>query len=138
MSAEANKEVVARYLREVWGAGNLDAIRHFLAPGYQRHVSPTIAPLDTEGQIERLRGLQAAFPDVQITVDRVVAEGDLVAIQGTLRGTHHGELAGIPPTGRSVVVGLADVIRFENGLFAEHWGGPDMADLMGQLKATNG
>lgn len=134
MTSETNKAVVRRYLDEVWGRGNFDAIREFLSPAYLRHTSPTAAPLDRDGQIARLYGMRAAFPDLEIEVQRIVAEGDLVAIQGSMRGTHHAEFAGISPTHRAVHVGLADVIRLEGGLFAEHWGGPDMADLARQLR----
>ncbi len=137
MPAETNKAVVARYLEEVWGKGNLDSIRQFLSPNYRRHQSPTLPPLDAEGQIERLAGLRRAFPDVEITIERLLAVGDLVAMQGTLRGTHLGELSGIAPTGRQVVVGIADVVRFEAGLFAEHWGGPDMADMRRQISVDD-
>lgn len=126
--------MVRRYLSEVWDRGNFDAIGDFLSGDYRRYGSPTLRPLDKEGQIARLSALRAALPDIEIRVDRMLAEGDLVAIQGTMRGTHLGEIAGMAPTGKEVVVGLADVIRLHNGRFAEHWGGPDMADLSRQIK----
>ena len=136
MSAETNKDLLARYVNEVWDGANLAALEEFLTPDFKRHVSPTKPPLDRNGQIERLEGFRAAFPDISLTVEEVIAEGDRIAFRSTIRGTHRGEFAGIAPTGREVTVGLVDVIRVEDSRFAEQWGGPDMADLMLQLGAT--
>jgi steroid delta-isomerase-like uncharacterized protein len=136
VSAEDHKELLAEYVREVWEEGDVSAVRRYLAPGFRRHVSAVSPPLDVDGQIERLAGLRSAFPDVEVTVDEVVAEGDMVAFRSTMRGTHRGELLGIPPTQREVTVRLVDMIRVEDGRFVEQWGGPDVFDLLGQLGAT--
>jgi steroid delta-isomerase-like uncharacterized protein len=136
VTEEANRELLARYVREVWTAGDPEAARRFLAPGFRRHVSATTPPLGVEQQIERLHGLRAALPDAELGVDEVVVEGDTVAFRSTLRGTQRGPLLGIPATGREVTVRLVDMIRIEDGLFAEQWGGPDMLDLVMQLGAT--
>lgn len=136
MSAEDNKELLARYINEVWDNGNLDALRDFLSPSFERHTSPTLPPIDLDGQVERLRGFRDAFPDITISVDEVTAEDDRIAFRSTMRGTHEGELAGLAPTGKQVTVGLVDVIRVEDGRFAEQWGGPDLFDMVRQIGAT--
>ena len=136
MSTEENKQLLRRYITEVWDNGNLEALNEFLAPGYLRHVSPTLPPLSLEEQIQRLTGFRAAFPDIILTVEEVMAEDDRIAFRSTITGTHHGELAGLPPTGRRVRVGLVDIIRVEDGRFAEQWGGPNMADMFRQLGAA--
>lgn len=123
-------------MNEVWDKGNLAALAEFLSPDFKRHVSPTGPPLDLEAQVERLAGFRAAFPDITLTVEDVIVEGDRAAFRSTIRGTHRGDFAGLAPTGREVTVGLVDVVRIENGRFAEQWGGPDMADLMRQLGTT--
>lgn len=133
---EDNKELLARYVTEVWDEGDLDALNEFLSPEFKRHVSPTLPPLDVEAQIERLKGFRRAFPDITLTVEEVTAEDDRIAFRSTIRGTHRGELAGLPATGKKITVGLVDVIRLEGSRFAEQWGGPDMADLFRQLGAT--
>lgn len=136
MSIEANKQLLERYVSEVWDEGDIDALGRFLASDYLRHTSPTLPPLDRDSQMARLRGIRAAFPDVTLTVEEVTAEADRVAFRSTIRGTHLGELAGIGATGREIVVSLVDVIRVEDERFAEQWGGPDMADLYRQLGAS--
>lgn len=132
---EQNKSLIFRYLDEVWGKGNLAAVDEFLSPDYKRYLSPSSEPLNIKGQKQRLTGFRAAFPDVEITVEDIFAEGDRVVFRSTMRGTHQGIFQEIQPTGKSVAVGLLDVIRIEDGKFIEHWGGPDMLDLVKQLGA---
>lgn len=134
MTAEANEQLLARYVREVWDGGDLDALERYLSPDFKRHVSPTLPPLDRNGQIERLRGFRSAFPDITLTVEDVVARDDRVAFRSTIRGTHRGPLAGMAATEREIEVTLVDIVRIEEGSFVEQWGGPDMSDLFRQLE----
>jgi steroid delta-isomerase-like uncharacterized protein len=136
MSPDDPKDVLARYVHAVWTQADPEAARHYLAPRFRRHVSALAPPLDLEQQIRRLHDLRAALPDAELHVDAVVADGDVVAFRSTMRGTHRGPLSGIAATGRTVTVRLVDMIRIEDGLFAEQWGGPDMLDLVTQLGAT--
>lgn len=137
MSTDDNKRLLERYVAEVWEMGNIDALDAFLADDYRRHVSPTLPPLDPEAPIRRLAGFRSAFPDITLNVEEVMAEGDRIAFRSTITGTHRGQLAGLPATGREIEVGLVDVIRVEDGRFAEQCGGPDMADLFRQLGAVH-
>ena len=136
MSAEDNKALVRRYLEEVWHEGNIAAVDAFLAPHYRRYLSPAAAPLTLDGQRQRLTGFRAAFPDIQLTIEDMFAEGDRVAFRSTMRGTHQGVFQGIAPTGKQVTVSLIDVVRVEHGKLVEHWGGPDLWDLLQQLGAV--
>lgn len=60
-------------------------------------------------------GMLAAFPDLQVQVERLIGEGDTVVAEWTLRGTHQGPLLGIPATGRSITVTGVSIIRFRDG-----------------------
>ena len=135
MSIEDNKRLVRRYLEEVWGNGDIAASGRYLAPHYRRHVGPLSPPLSSEGQRQRLEAFRAAFPDIRIVVEDMVAEGDRVAFRFTLRGTHRGEFHGVEPTGVEVEAPGLDIVRIENGLLAEHWGGADLNRLLTQLRA---
>ncbi len=136
MTAVAHKALLRRYIDTVWHQGNLAALDGFLAAEYRCHVSPTATPLDREGQKERLTGFRAAFPDIELTVEDILAEGDRVAFRSTLRGTHLGRFQGIEPTHRRVTVALLDLIRVADGRIVEQWGGPDLLDLLRQLGAV--
>lgn len=133
MSADENKALLHRYMTEIWDTANPDAVERFLDPEYRRHTSPTAQTIDLAGQIQRLKGFRAAFPDIAIEIEDVIAAADRVAFQSTMRGTHLGEFLRIAPTGRRVTVGLVDVIRIKEGRFVEQWGGPDLFDLLQQL-----
>ena len=134
MSEAENRRLLARYVADVWDAADPETVRIFAGPRYRRHTSGSSGPLGVDAQVQRLVALRAAFPDITLTIDDVVAEGDRVAFRGTLRGTDRGEFLGIPATGRTVAVAIMDIIRVEGGLIAEHWGGPDLYDLARQLQ----
>ena len=131
-----HKALVRSYIEEVWTRGNLASVDIVLGPNYRRHLSPTTEPLLLEGQKQRISGFRSAFPDVKITIEDVFTEDKYVIFRSTMRGTHRGVFQGIEPTGKPITVTLIDIIRVENGKFVEHWGGPDVFDLLKQLGAV--
>jgi steroid delta-isomerase-like uncharacterized protein len=135
IQADENKSLIRRYYDAVnlWDPNALD---QYFSPNYKRYTSATADPLTIAGQKQRLAGLRAAFPDLKLTVDDVIAEGDRVAISLTARGTHLGTFQGIAPTGKTVMVSAFEVIRVEDGKLIEHWGGPDTLNLLQQIGAV--
>jgi predicted ester cyclase len=75
--------------------------------------------------------LYRAFPDLHITVEDVIAEGDKLVERDTVTGTHQGEFMGLPPTGKTVSYSEIFIMRFVNGRIAEIWG---VADALSQMK----
>jgi predicted ester cyclase len=75
----------------------------------------------------------SGFPDLQLSTEEIVAEGDKVAIRNTWRGTHQGVFQGVPPTGRHVAFTGTDIFRFVDGKIAEQWADLDALGLMQQL-----
>jgi predicted ester cyclase len=124
-----------RYIKEVWHNANPRAIDEFLAPNYKRHRTPTSSPLTREEQKSLIEAFRVVFPDVEITLEDLIAEADKIAFRSTMRATDQGELMGIAATGKKVVFGLLDVYRIEDGKIVEQWGGPNMFDLLTQLGA---
>ena len=106
MSAQELKALLHRYIEEVWRKQHLEAVDDFLAPNYRRHLGANAESLSREGQKQLLASFSAAFPDVELTVEEVLAERDLIAFRSTLRGTHRGTFRGIPATGRRVIPNL--------------------------------
>lgn len=131
----SDADLVRNYLDAVWVGRDPSAVARFVAPTYRRHLGTTSPPLDAAGQIERVTAFQASFPDATVTLEDLVAADGFVTFRSTLRGTHLGPVLGIEATGRSVVVGLLDLFRVEDGRIVEHWGGPDLLDLAHQLGA---
>lgn len=136
-SADDNRALLDRYIQAVWVEGNPEAIADFVSADYRRYGAPDAAPLDIDAQIERIRGFRAAFPDITVVVDEVIADDHGVAFRATMQGTHLGEFAGVPGTGRQVIVQLVDFMAIEDGAIAAQWGGPDMHDLLRQLGGHN-
>lgn len=79
------------------------------------------------------RGWRTAFPDLKVVVDLIVAEGDLVSVRWTARGTNTGAGNGIPATGKRVEVSGTTVFRFVDGAIAEEWTAGNSLGLMKQL-----
>jgi steroid delta-isomerase-like uncharacterized protein len=78
--------------------------------------------------------LHRAFPDLQVTVEDLVAEGDKVVARNTVTGTHQGgEYMGLPPTGKSITYNEIFILRFADGRIAETWGVVDVLSQMKQL-----
>ena len=130
------KELLNRYVDEVWTKRNIAALDQFLATTYQRHLGRGVDPLTRDGQKKLLTDFRAAFPDAELALEEVVVERDLIVFRSRMRGTHQGVFRGIPATGKKVDVQLLDMIRVENGMFVEQWGGPDLLDLLQQLGAS--
>ena len=114
MSADANKKMVRRLVVEPW-EGNLGVIDELVASNYVGHDPAQPDMQGPEGIKEFITGYLAGYPDGKITIDEQLAEGDLVATRWTGRGTHQGELMGIPPTGKKIEITGYGTYYFENG-----------------------
>ena len=120
--SEQNKELVRRYYAEILNGRNLDAVGDFYAS--ERIV---------EGVRRGCFAYFQAFPDLHISVDELIAEGDRVFCRSTMTGTHDGEYKGIPPTGRNIAAESAEVFRIVDGKIAGYWCLANVAGLMRQL-----
>ena len=76
--------------------------------------------------------MQAAVSDLRVSVEDIIAEGDKVATHLSVSGKHTGELMGIPPSGKEVVMRVSDIVRIENGKAVERWGVEDMSGFASQ------
>ena len=132
MSAEENKALVRRFVEEFWNEGNTAAADELMAVDAEIHM-PTgevVSPDGLKGFAATWRG---SFPDWHSTFEELIAEGNRVAERWTGRGTHRGELQGIPPTGKRVEVPGSVFYRIVGGKIVEFRGQLDMMSLMQQL-----
>jgi len=132
VSADTNKEIVRRLGVEPW-EGNLGVIDELVAPDYIGHDPAQPDMQGPEGIKEFITGYLAGFPDGRITIDEQLAEGDMVATRWTGRGTHKGEMMGIPPTGKQVTVSGITISRVKNGKVVEEWSNWDTLGMLQQL-----
>jgi steroid delta-isomerase-like uncharacterized protein len=135
---EANKALVERYWAEVWTAGGEARVAELLAPDEAHHWGIGADTVGREAFAERLRAFLAAFPDVAVAVDQLVAEGDAVVSRWTARATHEGEWLGVAATGASVEWTGVNVFRVACGRIAESWGKADHLGLLRQIGGAPG
>jgi steroid delta-isomerase-like uncharacterized protein len=132
---ESNKEVVRRFNREVIERGDERAFAALLAPDFVNRSAGPGMPTGADGMRYVLLGvLRPALPDLSVEIHDQIAEGDLVTTRKTLRGTHRGDLFGLPATGKKVEIQVMDIVRVRNGQYVEHWGMNDLATVMEGLK----
>jgi predicted ester cyclase len=74
-----------------------------------------------------------AFPDLHLTIEDLIAEGDKVVDRQTARGTHQGTFMGIPPTGKQITVTAMNISRIVGGKIVEHWVELDTLGMLQQL-----
>ena len=134
MSAEENKALVRRFVEEFWNEGNMSAADELMAIDAEIHM-PTGEMVDLDGLKRFASTFRGSFPDWHSTLEELVAEGDRVAERWTGRGTHRGELQGIPPTGKRVEAPGSVFYRIVGGKIVEFRGQLDMMSLMRQLGA---
>jgi steroid delta-isomerase-like uncharacterized protein len=137
MSAGTHATAVHRWAEDLWNQGRLEVADEIAGPDYTFHLPgfPTEGrgPDVLKGAVQLFR---AAFPDLHFTIEDEIAEGDTVVSRWTARGTHWGELLGIPPTGKTITVSGIDILHFVDGGIRENWAQFDALGLLQQLGAV--
>lgn len=137
MSAAENRAVVRDMIRNGMELGDVDAAVKAYDPNFVYH-NPVVTempdlPSGTDGMKMLMAGSRAAFPDMQYTVEMLVAEGDQVAVLYSWTGTHTADLGGMPATGKRVAATGAIFCRLANGRIVEQWDIDDRLSVIQQL-----
>ena len=133
MSTEENKAILRRNVEEAFNKGNLAVADENMATDYVCHAPGGQEFKGPEGFKQLVTVYCTAFPDIHMTVEDMVAEGDKVAHRLKMRGTHKGELMGIAPTGKQVTATSINISRFAGGKEVEAWTSMDLLGIMQQL-----
>jgi len=133
MSTEENKAIVRRVFGEIWNQGNLDVVDEVLATNYIFHDPVSSGVRGPESYKQYVTMYSTTFPDIQFTVEEMVAEGDKVTTRWTARGTYQGYLMGIAPTltKQGTLTGIS-IVRIAGGKIVEDWSNWDTMSLMQQ------
>jgi steroid delta-isomerase-like uncharacterized protein len=133
MSAE-NKAIARRLLEEAFNSGNLDVVDELVAPEFVNHDAALPEPTTgIEATKASIAGYRDAFPDLRLTIEQQVAEGEFVTTRWSARGTHQGDLMGMAATGKQATVTGITLDRIVEGRFVESWTNWDTLGLMQQL-----
>jgi steroid delta-isomerase-like uncharacterized protein len=136
MAEAQNKTIARRFNEEVWGTGDQATLEELLDPDFVDHDALPGQEPGREGHKQLLAAFHSAFPDLNVTTEDIVTEGEKVVSRWTARGTHHGELLGIAPTGNGVTIKGIDVLRVAEGRIVERWSQVNSLEMMQQLGAV--
>lgn len=126
MTLEENKALIRRLYDEVVNTGNYALMAELVATDFVGH-SPDVAEgfggtaQGIDALSRELNAIRTMLPNIQVTLEDLVGEGNRVAIRGVTRGTHTGEIPGIRPTGNQVTLTWTAIYRIANGQIVERW-----------------
>ncbi|MBV9121653.1 MAG: ester cyclase [Chloroflexi bacterium] len=128
-----------RFWEEVWGKGNLETIDQLASPDHMHYGPGNLdgKPRGTEGTKAVVREWRTALPDLQVTVERALAEGDEVVCRLRWSGHQHGPLRGAQPSGREVKMWEIQMCRLVDGKIVEFWSAFDRLSILQQLGIEN-
>ena len=130
--SQQNAMLARRIIEEVYNQGNLAIVDELVAGDFVIH-SRSEDVHGPAGAKQLVAALRAAFPDLYITIEDQIADGDRVVTRWTARGTHTGEFQGIPPTGKPGKMTGIDIDRVADGKIVECWVNSDDLGLLQQL-----
>jgi steroid delta-isomerase-like uncharacterized protein len=135
MSAENNKALVRRFVEEVQTRHNLAAVDDYMSADFVDHCVPPGLPPGREGVKMQFAMFFNALPDLHALIHDQVVDENKVVTRKTLRGTHKGDLMGIPPTGKTIDIEVIDILAVKDGKITDHWNLVDQLGLLKQLGA---
>ncbi len=136
MSTEDNKASMRRSIEEGVNQGNIAVFDELCAPNWVYHdpANPGVRTLEDYKRF--VTETRSAFPDFQMTIEDLIAEGDKVVVRGTIRGTNTGDIETpmhIPATGKPITITGISIVRFAGGKAVEVWNQGDSLGLLQQL-----
>jgi predicted ester cyclase len=130
---EQNKAIFRAIPEKVVNTGNLDAADQYFAQDFVDHTTPAGLPNGLAGFKAYITRLRSAFPDLHLTVEDVVAEGETVVVRATARGTMTGDFLEMKATGKTATWTEIHIGRLADGKVVEHWATIDQLGMLQQL-----
>jgi len=132
-NTDANKKIVTEFIDGLFSRGDLGSVDAYLSDHFVDHDPPFGTSGDREGMRAAGALIRAGFPDWHSELHLLIAEGDAVAEHFTAEGTHQGEIMGVAPTGRKMILKGINIFRIRDGRIIERWGRLDEFGLLQQL-----
>ena len=136
MCSEENKILARRFYEEIVNTGKVEGIENLISPEYQEVHNGVTHAVGIEGAKAHILGVRQTYPDLHLTIDRQIAEGQWVVTCLTARGTHRGTWLGIKPTGKTVSFTVVNVDRIVDGRIIEHGGAANMLEPLLEIGAV--
>jgi len=129
------KDVVRRFNLDVIERGDRAAFEALMLPSFVNRTAPPGTPDGPESMWNTFENvLRPALANLRVEIHDQLAEGDRVTTRKTIRGRHAGPLLGVPATGRDVAIDAIDIVRVQDGRYAEHWGVNTLPAVLAALR----
>lgn len=129
-----NKDIVRRFNEQFIQGGDVNTFWSTIDRDFVNRSAQPGMSTGPDGALFWFNNvLRPAFPDLTVTINDQVAEGDLVVTRKSYQGTHQATFMGVEATGRAVSFEVIDILRLRGGKYVEHWANADMFGLMNQL-----
>lgn len=132
-----NKSIITCFNHEVIQNGNAEIFKKIMDKDFINHSAPEGNPNNADGMwyfFDQI--LRPAFPDLKVTIHELVADDETVTTRKSIQATHTGNLMGIDPTNKTVVIDIIDIIKIKNGKLSEHWAQNNFTDIIAQLTSN--
>ncbi len=130
MTTEQNKQVVIRFNKEFFEAGNTAITKELLADGFVNHTAPPNAPTDASVMIQFITSFHNGFSDITVQIQEVLAEEDKVSLRKTITATHTGDFMGKAATGKKVEMSVIEIDIVRAGQITDHWSRNDFMQVV--------
>jgi predicted ester cyclase len=128
MEKQDNKTIIRQYIDRIENTGDVSNIREFIAEEYTEVYEGERYPIGIQGAIDHVLGVRRVFPDLRLTIENQISEGELVVTIYSVTGTFREEWLGMKPTGKSITFTGVNVDRVRDGKIVEHGGAANLLD----------
>jgi steroid delta-isomerase-like uncharacterized protein len=135
--AAANKELVRKFYKSVFGDWNFALVDEVVSPQFTSHDWPENGPAGPQAFRDYYSNIRSAVPDGRYEVDDLIADEDKVVVRWRLLGTHKGTFGGIAPTGTPIVLRGIAIYRLEQGKLMERWVVADVHKVLEEIRGTS-
>jgi steroid delta-isomerase-like uncharacterized protein len=135
--AAANKRLIRRFYKEVYGDWNMSLVEEVVSPRFISHDWPEGSPTGPEGFGVFYSAIRTALPDARYEVDDLISENDKVVVRWRLLGTHLGDFRGIAPSGRAIALEGIAIYRVDGGKLMERWVVTDLHGVLEEIRESS-
>ena len=136
MSVENNKQLIREYIEKVVNTGNVNDLEKYISPDFYEGNKPCGQIVGIEGAKQHILGVRQTYPDLHLTIEQQIAEGDWVVTRITARGTHQGSWLGMKPTGKKVTITGVNIEKVIDGRIVEHGGAANTLEALLEIGAV--
>lgn len=128
-----NKAIIRQYVERIENTGDVSNIGEFISQDYTEVYEGERYPIGIQGAIDHVLGVRRVFPDLKLTIENQISEGEWIVTTYSVTGTFKDEWLGMRPTGKSITFTGVNVDRIKGGKIIEHGGAANLFEPL--LKA---